>query len=36
MEEKSCENCIYEYTCNWSPAKDKDYCNDWTETPEIK
>ncbi len=36
MEEQSCANCIYEYTCDWSPVKDNDYCKDWTETPEIK
>lgn len=36
MAEQSYANCIYEYTCDWSPAKDDDCCKDWTETPEIE
>ncbi len=23
---KHCSNCIYEYTCDWKRAGDKDYC----------
>ena len=36
MREQSCANCIYEYTCDWSPAKDDECCRDWTETPEVR
>lgn len=36
MAEQSCANCIYEYTCDWSPVKDDGCCKDWTETPEVR
>lgn len=26
---KSCENCVYEYTCDWTPAEGKEYCENW-------
>lgn len=27
--EKTCENCVYEYTCDWTPAAEKEYCENW-------
>lgn len=27
--EKTCETCVYEYTCDWTPAAGKDCCENW-------
>lgn len=27
--ENSCENCVFEYTCDWSAAGDNEICDDW-------
>ena len=27
--EKTCENCVYEYTCDWTPAAGKECCENW-------
>lgn len=27
--ERNCSNCLYEYTCSWKPAGDKDCCEEW-------
>ena len=32
---KLCENCINEYLCDWTPAGQNDYCNDWVKEPDI-
>ena len=26
---KSCETCIFEYSCDWTPAAGRVYCEDW-------
>lgn len=26
---KSCENCVYEYTCDWTPAGEEECCKNW-------
>lgn len=26
---KTCENCVYEYTCDWTPAARKECCENW-------
>lgn len=28
--EKTCENCVYEYTCDWTPAAEENFCENWT------
>lgn len=32
---KICENCINEYLCDWTPAGQNDYCNEWVKEPDI-
>lgn len=27
--EKTCETCIFEYSCDWTPAAGCVYCEDW-------
>lgn len=29
MENKACDNCLFEYFCDWSPAGDNNYCEYW-------
>ena len=26
---RSCENCLFEYYCDWKPAEGKLYCPEW-------
>lgn len=26
---KTCENCVYEYTCDWTPAAGEECCENW-------
>lgn len=34
MNEKTCSNCLFEYTCDWTPAVGEDTCEGWTEDKE--
>ena len=27
--EKTCETCIFEYSCDWTPAAGRICCEDW-------
>ena len=37
MENKTCDNCLFEYFCDWSPAGDNNYCEYWkSETDSLK
>ena len=27
----SCDNCLYEYTCSWDPAGERNCCEDYKE-----
>lgn len=27
---KGCDTCLYEYTCDWSPAENGWTCTNWT------
>lgn len=37
MENKACDNCLFEYFCDWSPAGDNNYCEYWkSETDSLK
>lgn len=29
MEKERCDNCLYEYACDWSKAGEKLKCEDW-------
>ena len=29
MMESRCENCMFEYLCDWKPAGDEDACGRW-------
>lgn len=29
MIEKTCEDCLYEYQCDWGPAGDRPCCQEW-------
>lgn len=29
--EKTCETCIFEYSCDWTPAADRPFCENWKE-----
>lgn len=29
MDNKTCTNCTYEYTCSWEPAGDRGCCENW-------
>ena len=29
MSERSCENCVYEYVCDWHEANEEYSCGDW-------
>lgn len=26
---KTCDNCLYEYLCDWTPAAENVCCEDW-------
>lgn len=30
-EQESCDNCLYEYTCDWSKAGERSCCEDYKE-----
>lgn len=27
--ERDCTNCSFEYNCDWTPAKERGYCDSW-------
>lgn len=29
MSARSCENCVYEYVCDWHEANEEYSCGDW-------
>ena len=29
MEKERCDNCLYEYACDWSKAGEELRCEDW-------
>jgi hypothetical protein len=29
MEKERCDNCLYEYACDWSKAGEELKCEDW-------
>ena len=29
MEKERCDNCLYEYACDWNKAGDELRCEDW-------
>lgn len=33
MERERCDNCLYEYACDWRKAGEKLKCEDWK--PEV-
>lgn len=33
MEKERCDNCLYEYACDWSKAGDEPRCKKWK--PEV-
>lgn len=36
-KDEHCDNCMFEYTCNWSKAGNDMHCSEWkTDSPEGK
>lgn len=29
MDKERCDNCLYEYACDWSKAGDELRCDEW-------
>lgn len=34
--EKSCETCLYEYACDWTPAGEGYVCDGWVPDRDVE